>query len=60
MIPRCALLASLGVACALLVLSGLEASNRRLAARVQSVESAARALELSVAVPAPRRVEVGA
>ena len=60
MIPRCTLLASLGVVCALVVLSGLEASNRRLAARIQGVESAVRAVELSVTVPAPPRVEAGA
>lgn len=60
MIPRCALLSSLGVVCALVVLSGLEASNRRLAARIQGVESAALAVELSVTVPAPPRVEAGA
>lgn len=60
MIPRCALLSSLGVVCALVVLSGLEASNRRLAARIQGVESAALAVELSVTVPAPPHVEAGA
>lgn len=60
MIPRCALLASLGVVCALVVLSGLEASNRRLAARIRGVESAVLAVELSVTVSAPHRVEAGA
>lgn len=60
MIPRCALLASLGVVCALVVLSALEASNRRLAARIRGVESAVLALELGVTVPTASRVEVGA